>query len=211
MRFGGPCHRCWAALAWAACRTAGPALLTACGRCQWVHQGVRKAQECLLTITVCPLHCCPQELLVRQLEGCQQQLDVVQWEHLYIKDQLTTTEVGAAAARAGGVAGCTGGLTLTEEAGPGRSARMCTVRLPRWRIWGAKAFPCAAHSLCVAAGVHGACLQLGCAAAASRGSLMRLQVARRLTHDSAQQRAVLDVSSCRPPAAPLPACRASCQ
>jgi prefoldin subunit 5 len=35
-------------------------------------------------------------LLERQLTGCKQQLEVVQWEHEYIKDQLTTTEVGAA-------------------------------------------------------------------------------------------------------------------
>ena len=36
-----------------------------------------------------------QALLDRQLAGCKQQLEVVQWEHEYIKDQLTTTEVGA--------------------------------------------------------------------------------------------------------------------
>jgi prefoldin subunit 5 len=35
-----------------------------------------------------------QALLERQLAGCKQQLEVVQWEHEYIKDQLTTTEVG---------------------------------------------------------------------------------------------------------------------
>lgn len=32
-------------------------------------------------------------LLEQQLAGCKQQLEVVQWEHEYIKDQLTTTEV----------------------------------------------------------------------------------------------------------------------
>ena len=31
----------------------------------------------------------------RQIEGCKRQLAVVQFEHEYIKDQLTTTEVGA--------------------------------------------------------------------------------------------------------------------
>jgi hypothetical protein len=42
-------------------------------------------------------------LLERQLSGCSHQLEVVQWEHEYIKDQLTTTEVGPAscACRAG--------------------------------------------------------------------------------------------------------------
>lgn len=35
-------------------------------------------------------------LLERQLAGCKQQLEVVQWEHDYIKDQLTTTEVSMA-------------------------------------------------------------------------------------------------------------------
>ena len=45
-----------------------------------------------------------QALLERQLAGCKQQLEVVQWEHEYIKDQLTTTEVGAGRAgrRVGG-------------------------------------------------------------------------------------------------------------
>ncbi|EFN58028.1 hypothetical protein CHLNCDRAFT_20219 [Chlorella variabilis] len=37
-----------------------------------------------------------QALLERQLAGCKQQLEVVQWEHEYIKDQLTTTEVSMA-------------------------------------------------------------------------------------------------------------------
>ncbi|KAL4858435.1 Prefoldin subunit 3 [Chlorella vulgaris] len=37
-----------------------------------------------------------QALLERQLAGCKQQLKVVQWEHEYIKDQLTTTEVSMA-------------------------------------------------------------------------------------------------------------------
>lgn len=45
-----------------------------------------------------------QALLERQLAGCKQQLEVVQWEHEYIKDQLTTTEVRRRAA-AGGVLG----------------------------------------------------------------------------------------------------------
>lgn len=35
----------------------------------------------------------PQALLETQLAGCARQLAVVQWEHEYIKDQLTTTEV----------------------------------------------------------------------------------------------------------------------
>lgn len=37
-----------------------------------------------------------QQLLQTQLEGCGKQLAVVQWEHDYIKDQLTTTEVSMA-------------------------------------------------------------------------------------------------------------------
>ncbi|PRW56744.1 Prefoldin subunit 3 [Chlorella sorokiniana] len=37
-----------------------------------------------------------KELLERQLAGCKQQLEVVQWEHDYIKDQLTTMEVSMA-------------------------------------------------------------------------------------------------------------------
>jgi hypothetical protein len=44
-----------------------------------------------------------QALLERQLVGCKQQLKVVQWEHEYIKDQLTTTEV-----RGAGGEGCVG-------------------------------------------------------------------------------------------------------
>lgn len=36
-----------------------------------------------------------QALLETQLAGCARQLAVVQWEHEYIKDQLTTTEVRA--------------------------------------------------------------------------------------------------------------------
>lgn len=45
-----------------------------------------------------PLALSPQALLETQLAGCARQLAVVQWEHEYIKDQLTTTEVGGGGA-----------------------------------------------------------------------------------------------------------------
>ncbi len=55
----------------------------------------------------------PQALLETQLAGCARQLAVVQWEHEYIKDQLTTTEV---------------------RAGPGLGALLCRVGL-LMRVW----------------------------------------------------------------------------
>lgn len=88
-------------------------------------------------------------LLERQLAGCKQQLEVVQWEHEYIKDQLTTTEVGAGAGER---------RAVKQRAGAVFGPPCCHHVL---RSCASQSWP---------AGFHGAGVQLGRAKSAARGS-----------------------------------------
>ena len=72
----------------------------------------------------------PQALLERQLAGCKQQLEVVQWEHDYIKDQLTTTEVRGGCSSGSAIGVCSRGETRWTAGGETRVMIAYRLRCP---------------------------------------------------------------------------------
>lgn len=86
----------------------------------------------------------PQALLERQLAGCKQQLEVVQWEHDYIKDQLTTTEVCGSSSSSSAIGVCSRGDTaaFAGRQVAGGETRVMLVRVPRRPAGGVHSLPC---------------------------------------------------------------------